>query len=313
MALTASALLVLTSCARSSDAPPEATGGKYGTGVDLKDLDDEKTPAASAKPRDGAVAGGARATPFTGGGPGSQIGSGPSEIRANLFADDNGATGRNAAHYLRGNPYTKLVVELTAAGGAEPPPAALDYLREQLEEVVDKPRGIDLLPLRTIRSSKARYGVEDFRALEKTHRKRFSGKTGGDIVLHVLFLNGRHERSEFILGEAWRASSIVIFSERIEDISDPIVTSTAIQRSILLHEAGHNLALLNWGHRTPRPHYMKDNPTHSNNEASVMSAAVERGDLLFSVFNGPPPDTFDADDEADLADIRSGKLRPYGI
>jgi hypothetical protein len=305
-------VLTVPACARSGDVEPMASGGKYGSGVDLEGLDGDAKPAPGNKT--GTTSAGsssaARSAPVPSG---AQVGSQPGPAPQNVFASDNGGTGRNASLYLRDTPYTRLVIELTAVKGAEPEPAALEYLKTRLTEVVDKARGVQVLPVKTFAPTKDVYDTEDFAQLEDKYRRSYSGKTGGDVVLHYLFLNGKHKSG--VLGVAWRASSIAIFTESIEAISDQItLTPVVIQRAVFLHEAGHNLALLNFGYQSTRERWDPKNRTHSANKDSVMYYAIEHGSNLVENFlGGTPPQTFDADDLADLADIRSGKLKPYGI
>ena len=304
-------LLLASACAKSAEqVAPSPAGGKYGSGVNT-DLGDDKAPAATAGGT--TIGGGTKsddgpryATPPPYNGPG------PRRAEDYPFAFDGGGTGRNAPYYIRSNPYPKMVLEMVSARGSEPLPAAIDYMRARIEEVLDKPAGIEMLPMKTFVPSKTVYSEGDFATLEGKHMTRRSERTGGEVVLRFLFLNGKHEQRT-VLGEAWRAGSIAIFIDQIKAISDPVtLTPLAVERAVFLHEVGHNIGLLNWGYTTPRKHYPDSNRTHSSNKESVMYYAVEVSDLIGNVFNGPPPDTFDADDKADLEDIRTGKIKPFG-
>lgn len=280
---------------------PEETG-RYGSGVDLDALEGEKT----APPTQAAAAEGGQAAPAA---PAATDASGnvrPSSDY-NLAADKEGV-GRNAYVYLRGARYKKLVFEITAVSGWQPDPGSLNLLKARIQGVLDKPDGIEFAPVRTITASKQKYTKEDFINLEERHRTRFSGTTGGTAVIHMLVLNGEADRP--LLGEAYRASSIVIMSERIRQLTTPLVTRPQIEGAVLVHEVGHILRLVNIGYKSPRDHADRNSPNHSKNVNSVMYYGVEGGDVFSDIFNGPPPNNFDADDLADLADLKAGRLGP---
>jgi hypothetical protein len=222
-------------------------------------------------------------------------------------AADLAGVGRNAAVYLRGTRYTKLVLEITAVRGWAPDQQALNILRARLGEVLDKPQGIEFLPVRTIDSTTNEYSSRDIAALENRHRKHFSGKTGGTAVIHMLYLNGT---TAGFAGRAYHASSVVIMAEAISRGSTALVSRGQIEGAVLVHEIGHLLRLVNNGYRSPRDHHDQAHPGHSKNKASVMYWAVEGGALLQDIFDGAPPNAFDADDLADLADLKAGRLGP---
>jgi hypothetical protein len=303
-------LLLSSGCAGSADPiAPSPAGGKYGSGVNTDLGDKQEAPQGTTAPAGHAPIGrGANGAPRYA----TPVPAGAPRVDDHPYAFDKGGTGRNSPYYLRSAPYPKLVLEMVSARGSEPEQAAIDYVVARLGEVVDKPDGIEIPPMKTFSPTKTTYNAGELGELEAKYMTRHSGMTGGEAVLHLLFVNGEDEGKPTILGSAYRAASIVVYIDRIEAVSDPItLTELAIQKTVILHEVGHNIGLLNWGYRSPRMHWDKT-LTHSKNPESVMFGGVENGDTLQNLFNGPPPDTFDADDKADLADIRSGKIKPFG-
>ncbi len=296
-------LLAVASAACSSSksqVTPEETGGRYGSGVDLDALEGDRTP----QPTRAAGAGNAQApaAPAATAAPGNI--RPPSDY--NLAADKAGV-GRNAYVYLRGTRYKKLVFEITAASGWQPDPGSLNILKARIQSVLDKPVGIEFLPARTFTPSKNKYTNNDISALEARHRQRFSDKEGGTAVIHMLFLNGQ---AEGFAGLAYSASSVAIMSELISNGATAVVSRAQIEGAVLVHEIGHLLRMVNKGYRSPRDHEDPQHLGHSKNKASVMYYAVEGGNVIVDVFNGAPPNAFDTDDLADLADLKSGRLGP---
>jgi hypothetical protein len=288
---------------KASQVTPEQTGGSYGSGVDLDALDKPEPTTTGAK---------------SGGSAGSNQSAGqpaPAQPAPQMLqgaaqrADDLGNTGRNALVYLRGDRYTKLVFEITAANGWEPDPESINILRSRLQQVLDKPAGIEFLPAKTFVSGRSTYSQSNINALETQHRTRFSAKEGGTAVIHMLFLNGA--AADKFTGRAYRASSIVVMAEESADRETLAVSRGKIEGALLVHEVGHLLRLVNHGYTSPRDHEDPDHRGHSRNIGSVMYWQVDAaGDLIEDVFEGPPPSKFDQEDIADLADIKAGRLGP---
>jgi len=294
------ALLVVAACARPSvdGASPfsPTPNGDVKAGAE----------APAGHPEGGSSDGGAQASGSCGGVPGSSP-SAPAPTAAPApSSNDKGAVGQNALAYLR-SVYPRMVIEVDAASGREPNTATLEHVRSELDEVASKPDGIST-SVSTFKPSTDRYTIDDIRDLER--RLRNTRTTGDTASLYVLFINGRYEdgnEDEEVLGLAYSASGFAIFKDAIASVSSLLVPASAIERSVTLHEIGHILRLINIGYTSPRDHEDPDHPNHSSNRRSVMHWAVE-SDLISSVFGGPPPDTFDADDLADLADLKAGRL-----
>ena len=104
-----------------------------------------------------------------------------------------------------------------------------------------------------------------------------------------------------------------IFKDSVEDAKGPLFSRPSaeeIENSVLVHEFGHLLGLVNLVYTSPVDHEDKDHPGHSNNEESVMYRAVESGDLR-NIITGQLPDEFDQDDLNDLSGILSGEIESF--
>lgn len=122
----------------------------------------------------------------------------------------------------------------------------------------------------------------------------------------VLAVAGEYEEPG-VLGLAMSATEIVLFPQQIGDLATSLLGGSArIEQSVLLHEAGHLLCLVNIGYQSEIDHEDPEHAHHSRHRDSVMFWAVEN-DAVSQVFSGPPPDAFHDDDLADLRGLREGR------
>lgn len=121
-------------------------------------------------------------------------------------------------------------------------------------------------------------------------------------VIHLMYLRGQFER-DGVLGVTVRGDTTAIFVDQIAGAATPLVSESRIERSVVTHEIGHVLGLVDLFLDTKRGD--PDHPGHSRNPRSVMYWAVE-ADVVAQVLGGPPPVDFDTTDLADLARIHAG-------
>ena len=187
--------------------------------------------------------------------------------------------------------------------GREPSPSALNHLGAVLGRELDKPSGVEVRRGAPVNTSRSSWTVEDLLALERSARSDRSG--GSRATMWIVFLGGTFEPNENALGVSFAASAAAIFRDRIDDATSALIIASEIERSVLVHEAGHLLALVNIGYQSRFAHEDAAHPNHSNNRDSVMYWAVEDISLR-TLLSGGPPDDFDTADRADLSDIRAG-------
>ena len=121
--------------------------------------------------------------------------------------------------------------------------------------------------------------------------------------MHLYFLRGGFAESDTVLGVSVRSDVAAVFSDRVDEAAGLVGNRGRIEDAVTMHEAGHLLGLVDLFLRTGRAD--TDHPGHSRSTRSVMYYAVE-STLVGSILDGGPPTSFDRDDLADLATIRTG-------
>jgi hypothetical protein len=186
---------------------------------------------------------------------------------------------------------SQLVVQVVTEAGAEPRQATLDRVVAVLGQASGK-------PVRTIGGSVAgrtTWSAADLRAAADAQADA--------AVLRVLFVHGRSDQGDDVLGITVRGDLAAVFVDQVEAAATGLVGPAAIERAVTVHELGHVLGLVDLFLHTGRAD--PDHPGHSTNPRSVMYWAVESS-LIGDLLTGGPPQDFDDADRADLAAIRRG-------
>ena len=246
-------------------------------------------------------AGGPAGSP-DGGGQGQGDGIGPTPDRGAVAdgrrLDDLGALGSLCRDYLRAS---RLVVEIDWQRSAEPSSSARDHLLATLRQVTGG--DVSLADGTEIPGEREVWTSQDLRATAAAHRTQYSRQ--GELAMYVLSVNGRYE-DEGALGVAHRASEFAMFPRQIGRLSGLLGGRAAMERAVMVHEAGHLLCLVNIGYTSAFDREDPEHPKHSSDRGSVMHWAIDTS-AVGQLFNGPPPDSFSDQDLADLEGLRSGR------
>ncbi len=226
-----------------------------------------------------------------------------------LESESPPSLGDFAKSYLQGGKYKRIIIEIDYVEGYRPSAQAQDILRNRINLYCDKPDG-EVIFQDAITTSQSQYTDEDILDIEDKHRTY--DKTSSDIVIYVLYLDGEYKRDSNVLGIAYGPSSIAIFKEIIDSISIPVwainlVDSTDYESSVLVHEFGHLLALVNINYDSERSHE-STYQHHCIHEDCVMYHSVESASIknLVTQENPKPPSDFCNDCKDDLAKLKSG-------
>lgn len=293
--------LVAGACSKAKEVKTGPRSGKYG---DPNAVEASPTPAAAgAAPAGGRAPGsgstGSKTNPTPKASPSSL--SGGIAPGQKLIND----TGGNACKpILQPSLYTEIVLEVDWVTGREPTPSAVSHLVNLLKRETGKPvtlKGGNLLPTQG--------GNYDEEKIQKIAAQRNTKSEAPVASLWVGYLDGTIKGGG-AAGVAWNGTIATVFMDVIDDLPFPPSVRDGIEKTIIVQEIFHLLCMTNIGYKSPRDHEDKDHPRHSKNPNSVMYWALmtEEGIIPFITNGGSPPTDFDADDRADLADIRAGRL-----
>lgn len=218
--------------------------------------------------------------------------------------DDFGPVGANGRALLNGR-VPRLVVEVDFQDQAEPDQEALDHLVDELSSVVDKPGGIRFAGGNSFASDQTVWRSADLRRVAETNRSTAS--TTSEVSVYVLYVRGQFFRDSgatSAIGVAYNASETALFPEQWRGVLGGLTGSQeGVEAAVLVHEIGHLFGLVNLTGVDVQQREDPEHPGHSRNRGSVMFHAIETT-AVGQVFDGPPPDRFDAADRDDLDVIR---------
>jgi hypothetical protein len=202
---------------------------------------------------------------------------------------------------LRAAPARRLIIEIAYVSGRKPTQQALDHLTAILRRESMKPDGITVVAGAQLPGSTTSYSLADIVGLESKYRHVHS--SGSVATIWIAALNGDYAQASGTLGLAFRATAEVLFEDQIQQAANLFVSADAIERSVITHETGHLLALINIGYHSAYAHEDPRHPHHSRYQSSVMYWAIEDTSIS-TILSGGPPDDFDQYDRADLALLR---------
>jgi predicted Zn-dependent protease len=201
--------------------------------------------------------------------------------------------GSSANHLLSDKQFTKLVVDLMYMENHAPSSSSIDKLKSFLNKYINKPEGI-IFNQRMIQSgNKSAYSAEDVRMIEDKHRKEFNSE--GILTLSILFLDADYagnSGNSKVLGIAYRNTSMAIFQKTVKDYSGGITqpARSSLETTILNHEAGHLLGLVDIGSEMVVDHQDAAHGHHCNNNKCLMYYTVESTDFVSELIGNPVPD-----------------------
>lgn len=234
----------------------------------------------------------------------------------NLEDNPYNGPGDNAKLYLQGEPYSEILIEVDFVKDREPRYNSLNLLVDTLDEFCDKEQisytisdEIDDSDVSSV------YESDDILDLEDKYRDHYDDNNVA--VVYILYLNGKYEDSETTLGISYKGSSFAIFKDRIESLKIPLsvrrwVSTGDFENSVVVHEGGHLLGLVNINYESERDHEDPINGSeyHCINETCVMYYALEHSresyiDKLQERESLKPPTTYCSDCRFDLDKLKN--------
>jgi hypothetical protein len=210
----------------------------------------------------------------------------------------NRAVGASASELLSAGTYKSLKIEIQYMTGYVPDASALNHLQNVLNTYLNKPSGITIVTKEIPPASFNTLSIEGVKSIEEQNRTVFT--TGDQLGVYVLYTNGDFTDNN-VLGAAFRNTSMVIFGKTIHDNSGALgqTSRTKLEGTVLDHEFGHILGLVDLGSTMQTAHKDAAHGNHCSNTNCVMYYASETKDILGFLLTGNIP-PFDANCIADM-------------
>ncbi len=223
------------------------------------------------------------------------------------LGEDHGIPGSLTLACLDGSKYTSMIVEIDYHPGYEPESSTTDLLKQRLESVCDKPNGIQILLTESQLPGDGSWSAQDVRDAG-WELKSHDPLDGSTLYWQMILPAGTYD-DDSVLGVAVDASTVAIFGDSVQEARGFLNRPSAekVENSVVIHEFGHLLGLVNTVYTSPADHEDSDHPNHSNNEESVMYWAIESR-TIGNFFDNEIPTEFDQDDLNDLTGLASGAI-----
>lgn len=208
------------------------------------------------------------------------------------------------ADFLSDDKFEKLIVEIQYVSGYEPTAKSLDNLKTFLQQRLNKPEGISFVQNAISSPGKSSFSLEEIRNIEKANRTQQAD--GSTLAAYFLFADGDYSGNSGnskVLGIAYGGSSMVIFEKTIREFSGGITqpSATTLETTVINHEFGHVLGLVNNGTSMQDAHQDEAHGKHCNNKDCLMYYTVATSEIVSNIIGGNIPEL----DAACINDLRA--------
>lgn len=209
------------------------------------------------------------------------------------------AVGASSNDLLSNNRYSALQIEILYMPGYAPDTQAIEHLKSFLSSTLRKDGGITIRQREISATSSGSLSVEEIRQIENSNRTIFT--TGNTMAVSVIYTNGQYAGGANTLGIAYRNTSVALMEKTIRDNSGGFgqVSRAKLESTVLEHEIGHLLGLVDLGSKMQVNHKDGANGNHCDNKNCLMYYASETTDILGFINSGNVPQ-LDDNCKADL-------------
>lgn len=229
-------------------------------------------------------------------------GTEPPKVDKNLNREGTGAA---AYDLLSAENYSRIVLELIYVDGYEPTSQAVNNLKSFIEARMHKPGGIVVEERWIDAPGASEYSVDDVFELEKEERTEYNDPDNGEIAVFAFFADkgsDKDEDNKVVLGAAYLNTSFVIYESTIREIAGRTGAPSreVLESTVMQHEFGHILGLVNLGTDLTSDHQDEENGHHCDVEDCLMYHQAESGGNISDVISGGEVPELDPQCIADL-------------
>lgn len=211
------------------------------------------------------------------------------------------SVGHSASDLLSDKKYKDIIVEIQYMSGYKPDEAAIGNLETFLSQRLRKNVNVTYTEIGA--QGKSVYTLDDIHSIEDDNRKEFTAKK--QIAVYFLFLDGGYSEDtgdSKVLGVAYYNTSMAIFRKSIDDLSGSFSQPSAVlmETTVINHEFGHILGLVNTGSSMQTSHQDLAHGAHCINQDCLMYWETESGDVVSNLFGMNSAPGLDANCIADL-------------
>lgn len=189
-------------------------------------------------------------------------------------------TGSSSHDLLSDDIYTSMIVEVVYVQGYQPTQTAINNFVSFLDSRTYKPGGI-FVETRSIPSPGiTSYSTQDYVDLELANRTFYN--TDNQIAVWAYFADGKADgdtNTQVTLGTAYRNTSFIVYEETVQSLSGGFnePSTTVLESTVIHHEFGHILGLVDFGAPMQTPHEDAESPKHCDVESCLMYYAATTG------------------------------------
>lgn len=224
-------------------------------------------------------------------------------VGGNPVANNQKALGVSSHDLLSDDTFKSMVIEVAYVQGYEPSAVAINNFVAFLTERVNKPLGINVVKKSIASPGKSTFTNQEIVAIEDANRTEYN--SSNQIAVWAFFVDGAsssNTSTSYILGTAYRNTSFVIFEKTIQGLSSsPFQPSRSLlETTVIEHEFGHILGLVNLGAKMQINHEDTAHPKHCNAQSCLMYWDSESGNNIGNMVSGGTVPKLDAQCLADL-------------
>jgi hypothetical protein len=216
---------------------------------------------------------------------------------------NNLAVGASAHDFLSGSIYSTVTIQIEYAPGMQLQQQSVNNLVSFLQTHLNKTGGITVTQLQVGSIGKSPVTINDVSSFEAKYRTVFT--TGGNIGVCILAVDADYATTG-VAGVAYKNTSVVVLEKTVQANSGGLgqASRVLVESTVLEHEFGHLLGLVNNGTAMVVPHEDEAHTPHCNNKNCLMYYEIENSGFMSQLFGSIPQ--LDANCENDLKN-NSGK------